>query len=251
MPELVFDSISQLVMACLVLMIAEGVYVLLGFGSGLIAVGVLAMVFPEIQDVVVLLLLINLPAETWVVWSSWREIQWRGVLLIAAGLAVGVPIGTWTLKLAEPAFVLTVLGVFLVAAGAAFLAAPQGRLRHVPTWVSVPVGAVSGVLGGLFGTGGPPLIFYYQLRGIEKAVFRGNLMAIFLLVTFVRVPSYAFAGLITGPRLASAAVVLPAVLLGTWIGHRVHLELDESTFRRLVSIVLILIGVMLLLRQVL
>ena len=36
---------------------------------------------------------------------------------------------------------------------------------------------------------------------IGKSAFRGNLMTIFLLMTFVRVPSYAGAGLITSVRL--------------------------------------------------
>ena len=62
-----------------------------------------------------------------------------------------------------------------------------------------PVGLSSGLLTGLFGTGGPPLVLYYQLSGADKAAFRGNLMAIFLLMTLVRVPSYAGMGLITAP----------------------------------------------------
>ena len=36
---------------------------LLGFVAGLVAVGALALLVPDIRDVVVLLLLVNLPAE--------------------------------------------------------------------------------------------------------------------------------------------------------------------------------------------
>ena len=105
---------------------------------------------------------------------------------------------------------------------------------------------ISGVLTGLFGTGGPPLILYYQLSGVDKTAFRGNLMAIFLLMTTVRVPSYAYFGLITGPRLWSALLVLPAVILGALIGNSIHLRIEETTFRRLVSAALLIIGLLLL-----
>ena len=113
-------------------------------------------------------------------------------------------------------------------------------------WTTAPVGLLSGTLTGLFGTGGPPLILYYQLTGADKAAFRGNLMAIFLLMTTVRVPSYAFFGLITAPRLWSALAVLPAVIIGALIGNSIHLRIEEATFRRLVSVALLVIGLLLL-----
>jgi uncharacterized membrane protein YfcA len=245
--ETVFSSLPQFLAACLVLAAAEAVYVMLGFGAGLIAVGALALLMPDLHDVVVLLLLVNLPAELWVVASSRRLIAWRGVLVLFAGVAIGIPAGAWLLRAGRPEALLGALGAFLVLAGAAFLAAPAPRRRSWPSWLGPPVGLLSGLLTGLFGTGGPPLVLYYQLGGTPKSEFRGQLMAIFLLMTLVRVPSYAGLGLITTPRLWSALLVMPAVLVGAVVGNRIHLELDEDVFRRLVSLALLAIGVLLLL----
>jgi uncharacterized membrane protein YfcA len=244
--ETIFDSLPQFILVCLILTAAEMVYVLLGFGAGLIAVGTMALLLPELKDAVVLLLLVNLPAELWVVRSSWRQISWRGVLVIFVGVALGIPLGTWWLQLADARLLLVVLGVFLVAVGGIFLFSRRPRERRLEAWTTAPVGLLSGILTGLFGTGGPPLILYYQLTGADKASFRGNLMAIFLLMTTVRVPSYAIFGLITAPRLWSALAVLPAVIIGALIGNSIHLRIDESTFRRLVSAALLLIGLLLL-----
>ena len=244
--ETIFDSLPQFLIVCLILAVAEAVYVLLGFGAGLIAVGTMALLLPELKDAVVLLLLVNLPAELWVVRSSWQRISWRGVLVIFVGVAIGTPLGTSLLRWGDPRFLLIVLGVFLVAVGAVFLFIRDTRERQMSRWVAGPVGVISGVLTGLFGTGGPPLILYYQLQGVDKAAFRGNLMAIFLLMTAVRVPSYAVFGLITAPRMWSALAVMPAVLLGALIGNSIHLRIEETTFRRLVSAALLLIGLLLL-----
>jgi uncharacterized membrane protein YfcA len=247
--ETVFDTIPQFAAVCLALAVAEAVYVLLGFGAGLIAVGSLALLMPEVRDVVVMLLLVNLPAELYVVGSSWRNVAWRGILVVFAGIAVGIPLGAWLLDRGEPTALLTMLGAVLVVVGGVFLVAPLQRAAPVPSWLSLPVGVVSGVLTGLFGTGGPPLIFYYHLKGVDKTTFRSSLMAIFLLMTFVRMPSYAAFGLVTGPRMWSALAVIPAVLLGAWIGYRIHLRIEEAAFRRLVSAALVLIGVLLLVRR--
>jgi uncharacterized membrane protein YfcA len=62
----------------------------------------------------------------------------------------------------------------------------------------------------------------------------------------VRVPSYVAFGLVTAPRLWSALVVLPAVVLGAVIGNSIHLRIEENTFRRLVSAALLVIGLLLL-----
>jgi len=249
MPETLFDSLPVYLATCLIMVIAQAVYVLFGFGAGLIAVGTLALIFPQIQDVVVMLLLVNLPAELYVVITSRRHILWRSVLKIFAGIAAGIPLGTVILKYGEPTFILVLLGVFLIAVGSAFLFVPQQRAKPWPTWSEPGLGLISGMLTGLFGTGGPPLIIYYQLKGKTKAAFRGHLMAIFFLMTFVRLPSYAVGGLITLPRIWSSLALLPAVVLGAWLGNRIHLSLTEDTFRRLVSIVLMLIGMVLLLRR--
>jgi putative Ca2+/H+ antiporter (TMEM165/GDT1 family) len=40
--ETIFDSIPQFILVCLILAAAEAVYVLLGFGAGLISVGTMA-----------------------------------------------------------------------------------------------------------------------------------------------------------------------------------------------------------------
>lgn len=244
--ETIFSSLPQFLLACMILMAAEAVYVTLGFGAGLIAVGGLALLVPELRDVVVLLLLVNLPAELWVVWSSRRDIAWRGVFVLFAGIGVGIPLGAWLLTWGRPEILLTTLGVFLAAVGVVFLVTPAAPRRTPPLWVKPPVGVLSGLLTGLFGTGGPPLVLYYQISGADKSTFRGHLMAIFLLMTVVRVPSYAALGLITPTRMWSAAMVLPAVLAGALIGNKIHLELDEETFRRVVSGALVVIGLLLL-----
>ena len=249
MPTTIFPSLAVYVATCAVLVVAQVVYVLFGFGSGLIAVGTLALIYPELKDVVVLLLLINLPAELLVSWHSRHEVRWRPIIGLGLGIAVGIPLGAWLLGRFEPRIMLTVLGWFLVAVGIVFVRLPTGgRLAPHPA-AAVPTGLLSGVLNGLFGTGGPPVIVWYHLANVGKGAFRANLMTIFLLMTLVRVPSYVLNGLVTPPRLWSALLVMPAVLGGAWLGHRAHVKISERTFQRLVSLLLIVLGALLLIRR--
>jgi uncharacterized membrane protein YfcA len=198
--------------------------------------------------VVVILMLVNLPVEIFVIIGSYRAITWRGVLLICLGIALGVPLGSLVLQRGNPLFILTLLGGFLLVVGAVFLLLPEGRKVKWPSWSAPVAGTISGLLAGMFGTGGPPLILFYRLAGLNKATFRGNLMAIFLVMTLVRLPSYAALGLITAERLWSTALVFPAVLIGAAVGNRIHLTISELTFQRLVAVALLLIGLLLLIK---
>ncbi len=245
----IFTDPWQYALACAVLVVSQVIYVLFGFGSGLTAVGSLALLFPEIKDVVVLLLLVNLPAEVMVAWSARRHLEWRPLLGIGVGVVVGIPLGTRLLTRGDPAVVLTWLGWFLVAVGLVFLRLPGGGRHRPPAWAGPPTGLVSGVLTGLFGTGGPPVIVWYHLSASDKTVFRGHLMTLFLLMTLIRVPSYALDGLLTPARLWSGLAVLPAALLGAWLGHHLHVKIPERLFRVLVCVLLVLLGMMLLIRR--
>jgi len=243
-PSTIFTSPPEFALACAVLIMAQIVYVVFGFGSGLIAVGGLTLLFPEVKDVVVLLLLVNLPAEIIVVKKSWRQIHWRPISALSIGIAIGIPLGAYMLRETNPQLILNILGYFLVTVGLLFLRLPDGGRIHPPTWAAPPVGLLSGWLTGLLGTGGPPLIIWYHLSAGNKAIFRANLMTIFLLMTFLRVPSYAFGGLIKTKHLWSTFAVLPAVFFGVWLGNRLHLKISEIWFRRLVSGLLIVLGLM-------
>ncbi len=249
MPPTIFPSLAIYAATCGILIIAQLVYVLFGFGSGLIAVGSLALIFPELKDVVVVLLLVNLPAELFVTWQSRRKVRWRPIAALGAGIAMGIPAGAWLLNATEPQIVLQVLGWFLITVGLVFIKLPPGGRITPPAALAPPAGLVSGLLTGLFGTGGPPLIIWYHLTAADKTAFRANLMTIFLLMTVVRVPSYVAGGLVTGPRLFSSLLVMPAVLFGAWLGHRLHVQISERAFRRLVSLLLAVLGAMLLIRH--
>ena len=246
--DLVFSGAGELALWYVILILAQLVYVTFGFGAGLIALGGLSLAGAELRDVVVILLLVNLPVEAALVVASRRVIRWRSVALVCAGTAVGIPLGTFLLRHGEPTFLLAALGVLLVLAGAEFLVRPTRPSIRWPAWAAAGAGSLAGLLGGLFGTAGPPVILYYRLAGIPKAAFRGSLVTIFAAITLGRLPAYAVAGLFTTTRLWSALALAPAILLGGLLGQRIHLGVSERRFQTLVSLALMLIGALLLSR---
>jgi uncharacterized membrane protein YfcA len=245
----VFEGPGAFLAACAVVLLCDLVYVMLGFGAGMLAVGMLAAILPELRDVVVILLVLVLPVEAWVVRRSRQQIRWRGVGLILVGVALGVPLGSWMLEVGDTSLLLRGLSWFLMLAGAIFLFLPHRARVRWPQGTAPAVGALSGVLSGLFGTSGPPLAVYFHLGPDDKAAFRGHMMAVFLAMTAVRLPSYAALGLLTTERVISGVALLPAAVLGAVAGQALHGRIPEAGFRRAVALGLLVLGLLLLRRS--
>ena len=245
----VFPSVATLLLCAGVMLLAQGVYALYGFGSGLLAVSLAALVLPDLTALVPLLLLVNLPTEAWVSWRDRRSISFRQAGWLLPGMLLGLPIGTWLLRhMGDEPESITVLGVVVLVFAAWLLwdsTRPALPSRSFPGPIGGLAGLVAGTVGAMFGTGGPPVILWFQLQGLGKTSFRATLLSLFLVMSIGRLPSYAAVGLLTREVCISALMILPAGLLGMWVGQHLHIELPERRFRQGVAVVLGVLGVLL------
>ena len=104
----------------------------------------------------------------------------------------------------------------------------------------------AGVLGGLFGTGGPPLIMYFSWLGLNKSAFRATFVILAFAIHLTRVVSYSATGLFSRSTLLTGLCLLPPMILGALVGRRLHDRLDEVLFGRIAAVVLLVISVKLL-----
>lgn len=141
-----------------------------------------------------------------------------------------------------------VLGGLLVFAGGTGITGSASRMRfgRRAAWLA---GAASGIFGGLVGNQGG--IRSAALLGfdIEKEAFVATATAIALMVDATRMPVYFVS---EAHQLAHAwkclAVGTFGVIVGTVVGQRVLTRIPEKVFRRVVSVIILTLGVVLLVR---
>jgi uncharacterized protein len=164
-------------------------------------------------------------------------------LMNAAGALIGA-----LLHIHVRSPVLTViLGVLLLFIGWTGVLGYADRLRFSRN-VSLVAGAVSGAFGGLVGNQGGIRSAAMLGLGIEAQAFVATATAIALAVDAVRMPVYFVAErqlILTAWPVILAATT--GVLIGTLIGERVLRRIPERLFRRVVSAILLVIGILLLL----
>jgi uncharacterized membrane protein YfcA len=165
-----------------------------------------------------------------------------------AGGVIGVPIGSMLLPHVDQTIFRGVIGLLLVLWCPAMLVAggrprPNGNRAH---WADGGAGLVGGILGGLAGLSGPAPTLWCVLRGWSRDVQRSAIQSFNLAMHILTLIAYSSTGTITTETLNMFLVILPAVLIPTWLGTKLYARIDERTFRRVILVLLSLSGAVLL-----
>lgn len=172
--------------------------------------------------------------------------------------------GEWT-RLVPMILVGTVLGVTLLvnlprAAGMALLGAfvlsyalyslaKKGAPRVVSKHWAWAAGLAGGLTSTLFGAGGPPYAIYLSARGLTKEQFRATMGFATITSIGLRVSAFLLTGLLLVKEVWIAlAFVVPAVLAGLYVAHRVFRAMPRELLMRAVAILLVVSGASLLWR---
>lgn len=217
-----------------------------GFGEGLVALPLLALIMPiKIAAPVVVLLSITIAAV--VVAQDWNKIHLSSASWLLAPTFVGIPLGVVLLASRHQNFVKAALAVVIMLFSGYFLISKNlPELRSDSRIWLLSCGFFAGVLGGAYGLNGPPLVVYGSMRRWTPQHFRATLQGYFLPASIVGMMGYYFAGLwvhaVTRYYLISLCVALPTIFLGRFVNRR----LSGDTFLKTVYGGLVCVGMVLL-----
>ncbi|HSG85571.1 MAG TPA: TSUP family transporter, partial [Candidatus Limnocylindrales bacterium] len=142
------------------------------------------------------------------------------------------------------------LGLAVIAAGvylAARRAAPTLAEDRLRPWAPA-AGAASGILGGLYGMGGPVGVLFFARAEGDPTRFRALITSIFAVTGTIRLAVLALEGSYTPERLGWAVASLPAIALGLAVGYRVHDRVTPVRFRLALGVIVTLAGLVGLVR---
>jgi hypothetical protein len=216
-----------------------------GFGSGLIAVPLLALFLP-LTFVVPLILVLDFTASIVIGGFNLQRVRTRELLVLVPFGVVGVLIGTHLLVNLSPTPMLIALAIFVFLFAMKSLFYLHGE-KPISQWWALPAALTGGTVGALFGTGGPPYVIYLTHRIQNKSDLRATFSALFFTEGITRIISFFVAGLLMSREVWVAYVsALPIVLGGLYLGSRVHLGLSAIQMARLVGMLLLVSSLSLL-----
>lgn len=219
-----------------------------GFGSGLLAVPILALWFP-ISVLTPALSVINIIVGGWIYWKN-REAaqpsQWKWLIL--SGVIASLISGSLLLAVNEQ-FIKLILG-FVILAVALLLASGKQlpTAEHAPGHIAVGTG--SGLLNGLMTLGGPPIVLFLANARVPKQQFRATLSLFFCCIAIANVANFSRQSIYAEPHLYLILTLLPCALIGASVGHRLQHHVSEKRFRQFTLILMTLSGLSVVIQSI-
>lgn len=229
----------------LILFLAAFTQSLSGFGLALVSMALLPSVI-GLQTATPLVAFVAVVIETVLLLRYREALDVHAIWRVILAALVGTPLGVFFLTRLDEYLALRILG--FVIAGYALYALLGFKLPHLEgsIWAYF-AGLVGGLLGGAYNTSGPPVIIYADCRRWQTEVFKSNLQGYFIISSLVVLASHFLHGNITPQIWHAFWWTLPFIGFGLLAGLSLDRWLNPLTFRRLVLVLLIVMGIRLML----
>jgi uncharacterized membrane protein YfcA len=237
-----FDFVLFLVLVAL----GSAVQTVTGFALGLILMGsVTAFGLVDIVFSAAVVSLIALMNACIALRRQYRHIDYRTLAIMMVGLLPLTLIGLLLLNylsVASADLLQMLLGVVVVLAGCLLMLNPTPYARP-SAWVAlVTTGAVAGLIGGMYGAGGAALAYLLYRQPVDINIVRATLLACFVVSSTTRTVLMTLSGHVNQEVLITTGLALPVVVVVTMVAGRLTHLVPEKIIRKLVFILLILMG---------
>lgn len=210
----------ELVVVGIILGIGACVQGAIGFGLGMLAAPLMALIAPELLPGTVLLLAFVLSTATFL--RERGDIEWSVVGWVSLGRLPGSLLGAALVMLLPTAGLSLVLAVSVIFG---VLVSLIGWRPGYGARSATIAGFSAGVLGTSTSIGGPPLALI--LRGLSPATVRGTMGAAFVVGSAISVTFLAFSGSLGVEQWRAALLFLPAVVAGFLLSGLVNRHVNS------------------------
>lgn len=222
---------------------------LTGFGSIIIAVALGANFYP-IPEILPLVVPLNLLLSAYFVVRYFKLINGSALLkMIFPIMGFGTLLGYYLIQFIEGETLKFIFGASVV-----FFAIREiykyfnnkERSRQMlwqfqSFWIFA-----GGVIHGIYGSGGPMLVYALSGNSLNKGVFRATLSAIWFAMNLLLTMMYIYSRQINNHNFGKLMIIFPIVLIGIVLGELLHHRINEEKFKLVVYFLLLLSGCLLL-----
>lgn len=221
-----------------------------GFGSALMIVPLLALQWPLVT-VVPLVLLLDIQSSLLLTRLNVGEVRWPELRPLLPGMAIGAAAGVALAPWTTQPWVLALLGLYVLAVGTHGLlrvAAPFTFRSTNRAWAPL-FGIAAGAVESIFGTSGPVVVAWLARRLDGPSEMRANVPAALAAVTSCALVGMGITGQLFQPILWGALLPLTAIAFaGTHAGHALAGRMSKQVVTRVIFVLLACSGAAMVLR---
>lgn len=240
-------SLAALIGFLLLTGVAAYAQTLTGFAFGLITMGGVGLSgLISLPDAAMLVSLLTLVNATQMLVKGWRDVAWREFRLVMAAslptLFIGYRLLEW-LADSQADWLRLALGFVIIVSSLQLARKPQPLAQRSGSPSFLFFGSVAGLMGGMFSTSGPPLVYHFYRQPMTLVTIRETLVTVFALNALCRTGLVAASGQIPSPSVLSGLLAVPVVMAATHLARRYPPAISPAALRRIVFVLLFLSGV--------
>jgi len=192
-------------------------------------------------------LYVFLPNRDKVVWGEIKKV----VTIMIPFMFLGVLIRERLMEQQRILYlILGVLVIFMAIRGLrdSFLKRDEKDKKPLSDPVMNLILILSGIIHGMFVSGGSLLVIYMAERLDDKTAFRSTLSAVWVILNGILLVTQIFSGDITGEVAMNQLIALPVLFLAMYIGSVLFKRMEQRTFLIITYILLIISGISLFIK---
>lgn len=188
--------------------------------------------------------MLGLLASIWVLKVSHKHVKKNEFFKIMFIMFVGVMIGNYIYSKVETAILLKIYALFII------LIALKGILIKKKILLNENILLIilflSGIIHGMFVSGGPLLVIYAAQKIKDKTEFRATISAVWIILNIFMIWNHYSSGLLTPSTMKLIVLGIIPLLAGMIIGNKLHYTMSQEAFLYLTYILLLISGCSLL-----
>ncbi|MFA9555769.1 sulfite exporter TauE/SafE family protein [Evansella sp. AB-rgal1] len=219
---------------------------------GILVVATMATIFPARESIGIVLPML-IAADIIAVTYYRRSVDWKTLLKLIPWVLGGIIAGfilLYTIEASRPIeIILGLLVLILIGVQVSRERWGAKWLESMPTtkWFVGVMGTLAGFTTMIGNAAGPIMAIFLIAIALPKEKFIGTGAWFFLSVNLIKVPMYISLGLITIGTITFNACLIPAILVGTYLGIKLLPRIPQKHFNTIILILATIGGLRLLL----
>ena len=226
-------QITQLILIAAIAACAGFIQSVTGFGFGIFAM----MFFPYIllfTEANILSSILGAFTSIIVIITMMRHVNWKNIIFPLIGSFIATYLAVNFIKSQANTTLKLLLGIVLFGLSIYFLFF-SGKIRIKPIWYTGLIsGVLSGIMGGMFAMGGPPVVIYYMQSEKDSDKYIATLSAFFVVSNIYSITIKTCAGFVTPNVLMGLTAGIPGMLIGALIGKKVFHKMNAQMIKKAV-----------------
>lgn len=213
-----------------------------GFGGGIVIMIFLPMLFP-MASAAGISQTITMALSGSIFFRYRKYVKKEGLLLALLSYTVTSDLGMTIANGMDAKRAKLIFGIFLVILAIYFIIFASKIKVRPSKLANIICTGLSGLFGGMFGIGGPPVSVYYINAMPTKEAYLGTLNLFFFITAVINTASRVMKGIITRDMVPYILLGVPVILIGSALGDQIARRVQMNTIKRGVYAVVALAGV--------